>query len=110
VERSNATGQESRPIGLNQPSQLNQSARPGANLAAAPSIVVRRSGAQHALSPVSEVDAREEAERRRQLVTLGLEVALAVLLTLAARIWGWAREERARARVNRELRRRIPAT
>lgn len=107
MERSYVTSQEPRPTHLNQP---NQSARPGANLAAPSPVDVRRSGAPHALSPMSEADAREEAERRRQLVTLGLEVALAVLLTLAARIWGWVREERARARADRELRRRIPAT
>lgn len=58
---------------------------------------------------VRHVNPQEEEARRRQLFTVGLEVALAVTLLLARRIWGWAQEERARARVDRELRRRIPA-
>jgi hypothetical protein len=59
---------------------------------------------------VRRVDPEAEEDRRRVMITLGLEVALAMFLTLASKLWGWAREERARARVNRELRRRIPAT
>jgi hypothetical protein len=56
------------------------------------------------------VDPQADEGRRRVMTTLGLEVALAMFLLLAAKLWGWAREERARARVDRALRRRIPAT
>lgn len=68
-----------------------------------------RNGAYHEKVSVRRVDAQEEAGRRRQLFALGLEVALAVMLMMAQRIWGWAQEERARERADRELRRRIPA-
>ena len=69
-----------------------------------------RNGAYKEKVTVRHVNPQEEDARRRQLFTIGLEVALAVTLLLARRIWGWAQEERARARVDRELRRRIPAT
>jgi len=98
VEHSRETDPEAIRTGQDAPSK--------ASVAAPPSL----GGERHALSPVREADEREEQERRRQLTTLGLEVALAVMLTVAARVWGWAREERARARVNRDLRRRLPAT
>ncbi len=70
---------------------------------------VDRNSAYKEKVSVRQVDPQEEAARRRQLLTVGLEVALAVTLLLARRIWGWAQEERARARVDRELRRRLPA-
>ncbi|HEY8326247.1 MAG: hypothetical protein ACHQ1E_02330 [Ktedonobacterales bacterium] len=69
-----------------------------------------RNGAYKEKVKMREVDPQAQKERNRTLVTLGLEVGLAVMLTLAARLWGWAREERARARADRALRRRIPAT
>ncbi len=93
MERSEVISQDARRTTMHQAERLDAT-----------------SSAPHALSAISEADVREDEERRRQLVTLGLEVALAVLLTVAARIWGWAREERARVRVSRQLRRRVPAT
>lgn len=51
----------------------------------------------------------EEEQRKRQAMTLGLEVALAVTVMVARQVWGWVQEERARAKVDRELRRRLPA-
>jgi hypothetical protein len=71
---------------------------------------VRRNGAYKEKVTTHEVDPQEREERRRALITLALEVALAMMLTLAARLWDWAREERARARADRSLRMRIPAT
>ena len=59
---------------------------------------------------VRRVDPHAEEERRRTMLILGLEVALAMFLTLAAKLWSWAQEEQTRARVDRMLRRRIPAT
>ncbi len=70
----------------------------------------RRNGAYDEKVTTHEVDLQAQKERNRMLLTLGLEVALAVMLTVAARLWGWAREERARARADRALRMRIPAT
>ncbi len=70
----------------------------------------RRNGAYDEKVTTHEVDPQAQKERNRMLLTLGLEVALAVMLTVAARLWGWAREERARARADRALRMRIPAT
>jgi hypothetical protein len=43
---------------------------------------------------VRRVDPEAEEDRRRVMITLGLEVALAMFLTLASKLWGWAREER----------------
>lgn len=59
---------------------------------------------------VRQVDPEAEEDRRRVMITLGLEVALALFLTVAGKLWSWAQEERARARVDRALRRRLPAT
>lgn len=92
------TGQQARQAGLDATSKASAVLPPSSP------------GERRALSVVRAADAREEQERRRTLVTLGLEVALALMLTLATRVWAWVREERARARVNRELRRRLPAT
>ena len=69
-----------------------------------------RNGAYHEKVTVQRVDPQQEQARRRKMLTVGLEIALALGLTLASRIWGWAQEERARARVDRALRDRLPAT
>jgi hypothetical protein len=69
-----------------------------------------RNGAYKEKVSVRRVDPHAEEGRRRQMFTLGLEVALAVFLMLARKVWGWAQEERTRARVDRQLRRRLPAT
>jgi hypothetical protein len=69
-----------------------------------------RNGAYHEKVTTRRIDPHVEEERRRQMFTLGLEVALAVFLMLARKVWGWAQEERTRARVDRALRRRLPAT
>ena len=96
MEQTQAPGQHARQAEITRPSSV-----------AAPPTVP---GEPRTLSPVRAADEREDEERRRALVTLGLEVALALALTVASRVWAWVREERARARVNRELRRRLPAT
>jgi hypothetical protein len=70
----------------------------------------QRNGAYKEHVTVRQVDPQEEAARKRQLMILGLEVALAFTLVLARQVWTWAREERTRARIDRVLRRRIPAT
>jgi hypothetical protein len=70
----------------------------------------RRNSAYKEKVTVRRVEPQADEGRRRVMTTLGLEVALAMFLLLAAKLWGWAREERARARVDRALRRRIPAT
>lgn len=48
--------------------------------------------------------------RSRQVALLGLEVALALAVTVAQRVWSWAQEERMRLRVDRTLRDRISAS
>lgn len=59
---------------------------------------------------VKQVDHRAEEQRKRTMLLLGLEVALATFLTVAAKLWSWAREEQTRARVDRSLRRRLSAS
>ncbi|HEX8996310.1 MAG TPA: hypothetical protein VF812_09795 [Ktedonobacterales bacterium] len=102
-----------------QPATITASVRPSASsllpTTSEPEPLEQRQGvgrneAYHEKASVRRVDPQEEAGRQRQIVTLGLEVALALMLTAAARFWSWAQEERARARVDRELRRRAPAT
>ena len=70
----------------------------------------RRNSAYKEHVSVKRVDAHDEEQRKRTMMTLGLEVALAAFLTIAAKLWSWAQEEQARARVDRSLRRRISAT
>jgi hypothetical protein len=48
--------------------------------------------------------------RNRQAALFGLEVALALAVIVAQRVWSWAREERMRLRVDRSLRDRTSAT
>ncbi len=69
-----------------------------------------RNGAYHEKVSVQRIDPQQEQARRRSMVLLGLEVALAVSLTVASRIWSWAQEERARARIDRVLRQRLGAS
>lgn len=92
--------------------QSRRAAQDGAQ-AAPPRVeatAVRISASTLPPASAQQVDQQAEEQRRRQALTLGLTFALAVALTLGRKLWGWAQEERARARVNRELRRRTPAT
>lgn len=70
----------------------------------------QRNGGYQEKVTVQRVDPQEDAARKRQIMILGLEVALALTLVLARQVWSWAREERTRASVDRALRRRISAT
>lgn len=69
-----------------------------------------RNGAYKEHVSVKQVDQRAEEQRKRTMLLLGLEVALAAFLTVAAKLWSWAQEEQTRARVDRMLRRRISAS
>lgn len=66
-----------------------------------------RNGAYKETVSVREAHPQEETQRRRQMMTMGLEVGLAVAITFARQIWGWAHEEQVRARVDRDARRRM---
>ncbi len=49
------------------------------------------------------------SEREGRMMVAGVSVALAIFIPIARQVWSWLREERVRARVDREILRDLGA-
>ena len=76
----------------------------------------RRSGSQAQpvpkATPERQADvlaAERERERQLRWIAIGASVAMAVVLPIVRQVWRWLREDRMRARVDREILRELGA-
>lgn len=79
--------------------QESTGARGGAAVKSVPRATPERS--------VDVITAERERERQARWMVVGVSVALAVIVPIARQLWRWLREERIRAKVDREILREL---